>query len=91
MSAQQKPVPVSDHLGGWLARDPDGTTVTRKAQCLCGQMFTQSLLNPAFLETAKPGVIREFQRQIPDGYVPRNCPSCERKELGRLANRVQVP
>lgn len=91
MSAQQKPTPVRQQLAGWLARDDQGNTITRKAQCLCGAMYTQSLLNPAYLEGASAGVVAEFRRQIPDGYVPRNCPPCERRELGRLANRVSVP
>lgn len=81
---------ITDHLAGWLARNEKGDVITRSAQCECGNLFQQSMLNPAFIDSS-PGVAREFMRQIPDGWVPIFCPSCERKDLARQANRVHFP
>jgi hypothetical protein len=73
---------ISDHLSGWLARNEQGDPITRAAECECGRVFQQSLLNPAFVG-ANPRVAKEFLKQIPHGYVPIFCPACESKDLGR--------
>ena len=74
----------------WVEPDSE-----RRAVCLCGRMFTQERIALRFVESLAKGrgekAANEFMRQIPDGYVPVNCPKCESSELGRLANRVTFP
>lgn len=88
MTAHAKKLEPAAAPLGWLARDEKGDVITRQAHCECGRIFTQSMLNPSFVD-AKPNIAREFMRQIPDGYVPVFCPRCESKDLGRT--RVQIP
>lgn len=83
-------VPIHSQLVGWLAKNEKGEIVTRSAQCVCGKVYQQSMLNPSFID-AKPNIAKEFLRQIPDGWVPVYCPPCESRELGRLGNRVSIP
>lgn len=64
-----------------------GMTVEREQTCRCGRVYTQSLLSNRELEAAaRMGVLDRMVRQIPDGYVPVECPACERKALTRQAH-----
>jgi hypothetical protein len=72
----------------WVEPDSE-----RRAICLCGKMFTQERIALRFVESLAKGrgekAAQEFMRQIPDGYVPVNCPKCESETLGHLANKRQ--
>ena len=71
-----------------FAHDTAGNVMTRQRSCECGRKFTQVLLSERFYNIiAKRGqrALDMFNRQIPGGYVPVHCPSCERRDLGRQA------
>ncbi len=75
------------NLDGMFSKDVEGHAVTRPARCLCGAAYTQSLLSSRFLEMAeRAGAMPATLKMLPDLYVPLNCPPCESRELGRLAN-----
>lgn len=90
-SPARKLEPVAVRLAGFLARDEKGDPITRSAQCECGRVFQQFLLNPTMIGLGSENIQREYMRQIPHGYVPVFCPSCERKDLASTANRVRFP
>lgn len=72
----------------WLAVDQRGQPVQRDRTCECGKAFKQSLLSERFRALiAKRGrrCMQLVTEQIPDGYVPVHCHSCERVDLGRQA------
>lgn len=61
-----------------------GQRVQRQVTCHCGQVFTQQQLSAAYQElvdAAGERARRAMQAQIPDGFVPRHCPACERRTL----------
>lgn len=60
----------------------------RDAKCECGREFTQHLLSPdwlAMVERRGERCYRNFTAQIPAGWVPVHCPSCERRDLAHRA------
>lgn len=86
-------------LRGWFGKDADGNEITRSATCLCGRVFAQRQLSARFMEMCEgrgAGAVRAVMRDIPDLFVPINCPSCERRQLrpvvviGAPAERVRL-
>ena len=64
-----------------------GQLVERERTCACGRVYRQVLLSERELEAAaRMRVLDRITRQIPDGYVPVDCPACERKNLTRQAH-----
>lgn len=73
------------HAGGFFSRR-EGHDVTRRATCDCGREFTQFLLSERFLASAERHSARAIamvQEQIPELFVPVQCPRCERREITR--------
>lgn len=81
-----------------FAQSAEGKPVSRNRVCDCGRKYTQRLLSERFLNiVAMRGekCLAAFEHQVPQGYVPVFCPSCERKDIGRWAriaeHRLQFP
>jgi hypothetical protein len=69
----------------------DGKSITRENRCVCGQPYTQSILSERYLESLeRMGKIDVVARQIPGFWVPKYCPTCERKDLALEARRVEI-
>lgn len=69
-----------------FALDEKGDPITRERKCLCGRSYTQRLVSSRLMrlvETRGDSGFAAFTKQIPDGYVPVHCPSCERRDLER--------
>lgn len=67
-----------------FSKDAEGHEITRQATCLCGREFTQRLLGSRFMELverAGDGPVRALMRDIPELFVPVNCPPCEHRQL----------
>lgn len=71
-----------------------GKTIARQATCECGATFTQFCLSERFLAACEAlnggGPLRAVQAQIPEGFVPVFCPSCERKDVARQQRLAHV-
>lgn len=85
MSDLQRP-----NVSGWFATSRNEETgeralVTRTKACECGRIFTQHQLGERFMlmaERHSESAVGAVMRDIPDLFVPVNCPACERKALG---------
>lgn len=79
----------------WIEKDANGTEITQRNTCDCGKQYTQWRIAFRFVEALANGrgekAAKLFMDQIPGGWVPVFCPSCERKELATRANRVYFP
>ena len=78
----------------WFAKTAEDAPITRKALCLCGREFVQGLLSKRFTDAVErqgQRAVSEVLRQIPELYVPVNCPSCERRAIAHEARRAGVP
>jgi hypothetical protein len=67
-----------------MFRRQEGKELVRPATCDCGQQYEQRQLSARFMEFVEsfgPGAVNAVMRDIPDLWVPRNCPPCERKQL----------
>lgn len=73
----------------------DGHEVTRRNTCGCGKEYTQWQISFRFVESLAQGrgekCAKMFLDCIPNGWVPVFCPSCERRDLNMLGNRVHFP
>ncbi len=75
-----------------FSHDEKGNVISRERTCLCGRRFTQRLLSARFLamcERQSRGAIDAVTRDVPDYFVPVNCPPCERRDIamsGRVAD-----
>lgn len=63
-----------------------GQIVTRTARCTCGNLFSQTELNPEGLSGFTDGARASFLEScvvMKSGriYTPRSCPRCERQKL----------
>lgn len=77
-----------------FAKDAQGRPITRDRTCLCGRRYTQGLLSERFLamiERAGTKAQQAFARQVPDFYVPVECPRCERRAIGHEARKAGEP
>ena len=86
--SQPEDVSVSLRHNPMFAQDAEGNPITRERTCECGKTFSQRLLSQRFFNiVARRGAkcLAEFERQIPEGFVPVFCPACERKDIGRRA------
>lgn len=69
-----------------FGHDAEGQIVTRTARCTCGELFTQTELNPDGLSGFTAGARASYLESCavtPSGaiYQPRSCPRCERRKL----------
>lgn len=82
--------PARANLGGWFAYRTDPETderspITRQKVCGCGKTFQQRMLSSRFMEIVERQSVQAVTRMmqdIPDLFVPVNCPPCESKALG---------
>lgn len=92
MSAPEKP---SAKLKSWFEIGEDGKEIARNIECGCGKTFTQHRVAFRFVESLAEGrgerAAALFMEQIPGGWVPVFCPTCERKDLNSVANRAYFP
>lgn len=71
-----------------FSHDETGKPIVRERICECGHRFTQRLLSERFLaivERKGAKAMDLMRRDIPDFFVPKHCPPCERRDLGRHA------
>ena len=70
----------------------DESTV-RTATCDCGRTFEQRRVDERWMDalaTHRSGAAAAIARTIPELYVPRFCPRCERKQLTLEAQLAAV-
>lgn len=80
-----EPSRIGQSLTGWF--EPD---VTREHVCECGRTFTQLKLAFAFVERyaklyGEAAANTLVKTEIPDGWAPGHCPSCERFRIAKSA------
>lgn len=79
----------------WIEKDANGGEVTQRAKCGCGKEYTQWKIAFRFVESLAEGrgahAAKMFLDCIPNGWVPVFCPTCERRDLNMLGNRVWMP
>jgi hypothetical protein len=61
-----------------------GKVVEREATCECGRAFMQMQISKRFAKLMSERALHIFKHHCPDGFVPCNCPPCERKALASM-------
>jgi hypothetical protein len=69
----------SDHPDSSLA----GQFVSRQTLCRCGETFEQTKLAEAWVAGRTTDQRAALSRDVPDYFVPQQCPRCERRALER--------
>lgn len=78
----------------YFSKDAAGRPITRERACVCGRPYVQALLSDRVLKMVErrgPDAVRKFMAQIPELYVPVECPTCERRSLGHEARKAGEP
>lgn len=67
-----------------MFRRVGGKPVEREATCGCGKTFVQTQVSRRFVQLMNERALHIFKHYCPDGFVPCNCPPCERQALGLM-------